>query len=44
MGDFFDGMVRSARDAGLINGVHFSVAWPLIQSHASQRRLKRIDR
>lgn len=43
-GRFFDGVVRQAREAGLMIDEHFSVDGTLIQSHASLKRLKRIER
>ena len=41
---FFDGVVRQAREVGLMSDEHFSVDGTLIQSHASLKSLKRIER
>lgn len=41
---FFDGVVRQAIEAGLTSDEHFTVDGTLIQSHASLKRLKRIER
>lgn len=41
---FFDGVVRHAIDAGLTSDEHFTVDGSLIQSHASLKSLKRIER
>lgn len=43
-GRFFDGVVRQAREAGLMSDEHFSVDGTLIQSHASLKSLRRIER
>lgn len=41
---FFDSVVRQAIDAGLTSDEHFTVDGSLIQSHASLKSLKRIER
>ncbi|MFO0829212.1 MAG: transposase [Phycisphaerales bacterium] len=41
---FFDGVVRTIREAGLASDDHFTVDGTLIQSHASLKSLKRIER
>ena len=41
---FFDGVVRQAIGAGLTSDEHFTVDGTLIQSHASLKSLKRIER
>lgn len=41
---FFDSVVKQAIDAGLTSDEHFTVDGSLIQSHASLKSLKRIER